>query len=92
MEQNFMRIYYFCDIFQKDYVLYARKNSSKDKDFLRGYIERLGDRFQLIQLEEGETWQTVSERWRPRLYGRGSFSIRQPTQNNGNGQREPLRN
>ena len=57
-----MRIYYFCDIFQQDYVLYASKNSSKDKDFLRGYIERLGDRFQLIQLEEGETWQTVSER------------------------------
>jgi hypothetical protein len=62
MEQNFMRIYYFCDIFQQDYVLYASKNSSKDKDFLRSYIERLGDRFQLIQLEEGETWQTVSER------------------------------
>jgi ABC-type dipeptide/oligopeptide/nickel transport system permease component len=48
MEQNFMRIYYFCDIFQQDYVLYARKKSFKDKDFLRGYIKRLGDRFQLI--------------------------------------------
>jgi hypothetical protein len=30
--------------------------------YYKGYVERLGDRFQLIQLEKGETWQTVSER------------------------------
>jgi hypothetical protein len=51
-----MRIYYFCDIFQQDRVLYAGKNFAKDKDFFQGYLDRLGDRLQLIQLDDGENW------------------------------------
>jgi len=54
-----MRIYYFCDIFHKDYVLYASRNFAKDREFFREYLERLGDRLQLIQLEDGEKWETV---------------------------------
>jgi hypothetical protein len=51
-----MRIYYYCDIFQQDYVLHASKNFVMDKEFFRGYLDRLGDRLQLIELDEGETW------------------------------------
>jgi len=51
-----MRIYYFCDIFQQDRVLYASKNFAQDKDFFRVYLDRLGDRLQLIQLDDGESW------------------------------------
>ena len=51
-----MKIYYFCDITQQDRVLYAGKNFSKDKQFFQGYLDRLGDRLQLIELENGETW------------------------------------
>jgi hypothetical protein len=52
-----MKIHYFCDIFQKDYILWASKNFAKDKEFFQGYLDRLGDRLQLIELEDGETWQ-----------------------------------
>jgi len=54
-----MKIHYFCDIFQQDYILYASKNFSKDKEFFQGYLDRLGDRLQLIELDEGETWEAL---------------------------------
>jgi hypothetical protein len=54
-----MKILYFCDIFQAEYVLYASKNFTKDREFFRGYLDRLGDRLHLIELGDGETWEQV---------------------------------
>lgn len=51
-----MRIYYYCGITRQDRVLHASKNFVKDKEFFRGYLDRLGDRLQLIALDEGESW------------------------------------
>jgi hypothetical protein len=44
---------------QQDYILYASKNFSKDREFFQGYLDRLGDRLQLIELDEGETWEAL---------------------------------
>jgi hypothetical protein len=54
-----MKILYFCDITQQDRVLYASKNFPKDKEFFQGYLERLGERLQLIELGESEIWSEV---------------------------------
>ena len=51
-----MRIHYFCDIFQQKRILYASKHFAKDKEFFQGYLNRLGDRLHLIELDDGETW------------------------------------
>jgi hypothetical protein len=54
-----MKILYFCDITQQDRVLYASKNFAKDKEFFQGYLNRLGERLQLIELAENESWSEV---------------------------------
>jgi len=54
-----MKIHYFCGITKQDRILYASKNFAKDKEFFQGYLSRLDDGLQLIELDEGETWSEV---------------------------------
>jgi hypothetical protein len=54
-----MRIFYYCGIFKQERVLYAGGNFAHDKDFFRGYLDRLGEDLRLIELAEGETWEDI---------------------------------
>jgi hypothetical protein len=54
-----MTLFYYCGITRQKRALYAGRNFAHDKEFFRGYLDRLGDRLHLIELGEGETWEQV---------------------------------
>ena len=54
-----MMIFYYCGITRQERVLYASKNFPKDKEFFRGFLDRIGEDLRLIELAEGENWGDV---------------------------------